>query len=169
MTVPNIPFKGSQAHAEFAIGPPGKGTPLFTAAGLPLPAKGSQLAGKSAYSHYYTVGISSNGIWCGFCDGSGSAWTDLVYGDLSPRGVDGLSVTITDLGTQIDPAGYQRTYLSLSNQVSDEILEITFPDNTRYTFTFLQTHSGTCNDDAGFANKIRSYVNQRIGITVRLL
>ena len=79
MTVPNIPFKGSQAHAEFSVGPPGKGTPLFAAAGLALPAKGSQLAGRSAwsivdrppndtysvrtYAYLYFKGNSTNSYW----------------------------------------------------------------------------------------------------------
>lgn len=167
MTVPNIPFKGSQAHVEFGIGPPGKGTPLFAAAGLPLPAKGSQLAGKSASTHQYTIGISSNGIWCGYCDGGPSAWTDMVFGGLTPWDISPeLGIGCTDLGCVTDTAGYQHTFLSLSNSVSDEIFDITFPDKSTYTFVFIQTHTGTCSDDAGFAAKVRAYLGQTIGITI---
>lgn len=86
MTIPNIPFKGSQAHAEFGIGPPGKGAPLFAAAGLALPAKGSQLAGRSAFTptHQMTIAyrkasFDSWGFWDEqYVEGG-------LLGQLSPR------------------------------------------------------------------------------------
>lgn len=163
MAVPNAPFWLSQANTEFQAN--GWASNIMGKAGVAVPGWCSQLAGKSSATHQFTVARSGRGHWLGYCDGDGAAWTDEVFGNLTPRSWGPFY--ITSLGCRFDT--YNTSFMTLAYPVSDEIFEVKFGDGQTFVFEFLQSNEASCNNEAAWAAKIRSLHGQTVGLNMRRL
>lgn len=193
--VPAVPFYMSQANQEFLGTTVGNISASMYAAGVPVPGYVSALAGKASSTHTVTVGFASGAEdyeygcpWQAYGFNDGSRGHDYVAGPVAYGGMNPITLNIPEASvTQVvnwelfdslfidwygegvyEPEwGY--LYTSFGVFGNRYTMTIEFPNGAVHIFkTPSPSTDSWYEETSGFANTMRSYNGQTIGITITI-